>query len=225
VELESRRFDDATALWDRMHCTPDLVPNNGSFEIVLNLCALTNQAERAFYVLDELRALGLSPDAKVFSALFRACAEAPHHVSGYEDTVEEAMCLMEGTEIYPTSEVYDSIIYAFSASGDYVSAEFYFWEMRRKGLPASTTTYANLLRAYSRNSALGLSSWGYQGRFLKRPERLNEKQKLVRKIPPGKLSKMSKSFRCNMCHIGDVCNVPFIIYLLSRAISRCTDLL
>ena len=188
----ARRFDDATALWDRMHCTPDLQLNNGSFEVMLALCAKTNQSERSFYVLDELRALGLTPDAAVFSALFRTCAEAPHHISGYEDTVVEAMCLMEGTEIYPTTDVYNNVIYAFSAPGDYVSAEFYFWEMKRKGLPVTTTTYVNLLGAYARNSALGLSSWGYSGRFLRRPEKLSEKQKMVRKIPPGKLSKMSK---------------------------------
>jgi pentatricopeptide repeat protein len=55
-----------------------------SFSIALKLCAATGQAERAFFYMDEMRSLGLEPDDRVFLALFRACAEAPHWVNGYQ---------------------------------------------------------------------------------------------------------------------------------------------
>lgn len=34
----------------------------------------------------------------------------------------------------PTKKIYDAIIYAFSRCGDTVAAEYYFWEMKRKGM-------------------------------------------------------------------------------------------
>jgi pentatricopeptide repeat protein len=40
---------------------------------------------------------------------------------------------MEGAELKPTTEIYSAIIYAFGRGGDTVAAEFYFWEMKRKG--------------------------------------------------------------------------------------------
>ena len=43
------------------------------------------------------------------------------------------MARMEGAELRPTTQIYSAIIYAFSRGGDTVAAEFYFWEMKRKG--------------------------------------------------------------------------------------------
>lgn len=43
------------------------------------------------------------------------------------------MARMEGAELKPTTEIYSAIIYAFGRGGDTVAAEFYFWEMKRKG--------------------------------------------------------------------------------------------
>jgi pentatricopeptide repeat protein len=68
---------------------------------------------------------------------FLKIAQAPHWVDGYHDIVFDAMDRMEGAEIRPTKEIYETIIYAFSRCGDTVAAEFYFWEMKRKGMTAS----------------------------------------------------------------------------------------
>ena len=192
VYIDSKRFEDAYALWERMHVTPDLQLNNESFISILKYCSMTNQSERAFYVYDEMKALDLNPNAAVFAGLFKACGEAPQYVNGYEDTVEEAMCLMEGCEIFPTSEVYENILHAYSVPGDIISAEFYFWEMKRKGLEMTPTAYTNLLLAHSHNSSVGLKKWGYNQRFVKKQEQLTEDQKVVRKIPPAKMAKLSK---------------------------------
>ena len=44
------------------------------------------------------------------------------------------MAMMEGAELTPDARIYNAIIYAFSRGGDTVAAEFYFWEMKRKGM-------------------------------------------------------------------------------------------
>lgn len=44
------------------------------------------------------------------------------------------MAKMEGAELTPDARIYNAIIYAFSRGGDTVAAEFYFWEMKRKGM-------------------------------------------------------------------------------------------
>ena len=54
-------------------------------------------------------------------------------MDGYHDIIFDAMDRMEGAELRPTANIYNAIIYAFSRSGDAAAAEFYFWEMKRKG--------------------------------------------------------------------------------------------
>ena len=54
-------------------------------------------------------------------------------MDGYHDIIFDAMAKMEGAELKPNVPIYNAIIYAFSRGGDTVAAEFYFWEMKRKG--------------------------------------------------------------------------------------------
>ena len=86
------------------------------------------------------------------------------------DTIFDAMSRMEGAEIYPNTEVYNSIIYAFSRSCDAVAAEFYFLEMKSKNLKTTKESYNSLLNAYARNQAVGIKPYGYLGRYV-RPEK------------------------------------------------------
>jgi pentatricopeptide repeat protein len=51
-----------------------------------------------------------------------------------QDILFDAMAAMEGAELPPTTEIYNTIIYAFGRAGDAAAAEYYFWEMREKGL-------------------------------------------------------------------------------------------
>ena len=81
--IEEKKPQRANEIWAQMHELPiDL--DKESFSIVLKLCTVTGQPERAFFYMDELRSLGVTPDDKVFLGLFRACAEAPHWVNGYQ---------------------------------------------------------------------------------------------------------------------------------------------
>lgn len=57
---------------------------------------------------------------------------------------------MEGAEIVPNTEIYNNIIYAFGNVGDSQAAEFYFWEMRRKGIPVDVTTYNYMFDALAK---------------------------------------------------------------------------
>lgn len=121
-----------------------------AFAVMLKHCSKTGEAERAMFYLDEMVCFDLKPNLDIFMSLFRACAEAPHWVNGYEDFIFDAMCKMEGAEIAPTVEIYNSIIYAFSRACDARAAEFYFLEMKGKGLEPDCTSYNSLLNAYSR---------------------------------------------------------------------------
>lgn len=77
------------------------------------------------------------------------------------------MCRMEGDELYPTTDIYNSIIYAFSRACDAAAAEFYFIEMKRKGLPYTEQSYNSLLNAYARNQSVGVRPYGYLGRYVR----------------------------------------------------------
>eukprot|EP01041_Mallomonas_annulata_P004851 gene4851-9669_t len=146
--VNTKRYDDANNLWLRMHDEGvDLLRN--SFHVMLKLCYRTSQPERAFFYMDEMKVCGVEPTSETFAALFRACAEAPQWVNGYQNIVFDAMDRMEGAELIPTTGVYNSIINAFSRSGDAIAAEFYFREMRRKKITQDIVTYNSLLNAYA----------------------------------------------------------------------------
>jgi len=113
------------------------------------------------------------------SIIRRACAQAPHWVHGYHDIIFDAMIEMEGAELIPNTVIYNSIIHAFAKAGDSVAAEFYFIEMKKKGIRPDITTYNSLLNAYSRKQAVNVEPYGYIGRYAKPPEK-----------PPGELEQM-----------------------------------
>ena len=160
-------FDKAMKLWLDMHMEPGLELDKDSFTLMLKHCALTSRAERAFFYVDEMRSLDLTPTIDTYRALIRACAEAPHWVPGYEDIIFDALYQIEGAELEPTVEIYDAIIYAFGRAGDATAAEYYFWEMQWKGLLPTTVTYNNLLNAYAKAQAVGAARYGRKGRYVR----------------------------------------------------------
>jgi pentatricopeptide repeat protein len=147
--VKANKNDEAFNFWMRMH-GDGAAFNINSFSIILQQCFQTQQVERAFFYYDEVKALGIPLDAHFFAQLFKCCGDAPMWVHGYEDIIFDAMDRMEGAELMPTTEVYDNIIYAFGKCGDSDAAEYYFWEMRRKGIDQTTNTYNNLFRALAR---------------------------------------------------------------------------
>lgn len=147
--IESRKYEAAEEFWLRMH-DDGLTLTKEAFTLMLQLCAYTNRSERAFFHFDEMKALNIEPDTHVFVALFRAAAEAPCWVNGFQNSLFDAMYAMEGSDLSPTTDIYNSIISGFARAGDAVSAEFYFWEMRRKNLKPDSITYNALLTAYAR---------------------------------------------------------------------------
>lgn len=163
--LNEKKQERVTELWNRMH-TDGIALDKESFTIMMKHCAATGRVERAFFYLDEMRARGIEPDSTLFLSLFRACAEAPHWVNGYHDILYDAMAAMEGAELIPSTEIYNCIIYAFGRAGDAKAAEFYFWEMRKKGIHQDLMTYNSLLGALSRAQAVGGKSYGIQVGYL-----------------------------------------------------------
>ena len=63
--------------------------------------------------------------------------------------------------------MYNAIIYAFSRAGDPVAAEFYFKEMREKGLRPGVYTFNTLLNAFRRSQSVGAATYGSKGRYVR----------------------------------------------------------
>ena len=147
--VDNDRNDEAFEFWMRMK-EEGVEPTISSYETMLQQCIQTYQVERAFNYLDELKGCKLKPTTTIFEKLFMCCGSAPHWVNGYQDIIFDAMSLMEGAELVPTSGVYNSIIYAFGRSGDAAAAEFYFWEMRVKGIKQTAATYEYLFQALAK---------------------------------------------------------------------------
>jgi pentatricopeptide repeat protein len=186
-------FKDAYQVWERMHEEPGVELDTFSFAIMIKYCLLTQQPEKAFFYMDELRSIGLKPDLMTFQNLFAACATAPFWVNGYQDIIFEAMCLMEGAELLPNVEIYNSIIFAFSRAGDAVSAEYYFWELIRKGLKPDIATFEYLMGAYAESQSVGASRYGKQGRYVKSEARpLSEDQKVYQDLGAETVASASK---------------------------------
>ena len=197
--IGKHRNDEAHELWMRMH-EEDIEISREAFTVMLRYCANTGQAERAFFFMDEMRSRKLEPDAQTFLQLFRACAEAPHWVDGYHDIIFDAMSAMEGAEIKPTAEIYNTIIYAFARAGDPVAAEYYYWEMKGKGFTQDLVTHNNLLFAYAKSQSVGLRHYGSRGRYVKPPERQpTEDEQAYMDAGATKVAEMSKySMRVRM---------------------------
>ena len=211
--IDSRRCNEANEIWLRMH-DEGVQFTVEDFSLMMKWCTLTRSAERALFYIDEMRSMDLQPDTYVFAGLFRACAEAPHWVKGYEDFITDAMCVMEGCEIAPTSEIYNNIIHAFAKAGNPVAAEFYFWEMRRKGLEQTTLTYNNLLCAFAWSQSVGAERYGRRGTFVRGPlyRKPTKDQEDLMIVPPAKVGGLSKcsnliQLLCSRC--GSCSAVPW----------------
>ena len=167
--------EEALNWWLRMHREPGIKLNEDSFIHMIKHATLSRNAEKAFWYLDEMRSslVDVTPTLRTYNKLLRACAEAPQWVRGYEDTIFDAMALMEGAEIEPNILSYQNIMYALGRGGDSRGAEYYFWEMRSKGLKPSLTCYNVLFEAYGRAQAVGASEHGYPGRYAPKADRLH----------------------------------------------------
>ena len=160
---------------------------------MLKRCSITKEAERAFFYMDEMKSLKVSPDVETFVHLFRACAEAPHWVDGYQDTIFDAMSRMEGAEIIPNTKIYNTIIYAFGRAGDSVAAEYYFWEMKRKGIVQDRVTYNSLLNAFGTEQLVYTKKYnmGIKGRFAKpADEELSEDEKDIATVGATRVAEL-----------------------------------
>ncbi len=180
--IENGFYDDANEFWLRMHEEVNLSLNVNSFLPMFKLCSKKGEAERALLYFHELENQGLTADTRVFASLFRAVSTAPMWVNGYEKILFEVMLLMEGRELVPTTEIYNAIIYGFGRAGDSSAAEFYFWEMKNKGIKPDEYTYSSLLYALSQAQQVGARCYGIKGRFIRPPERklTKEEQNMVK---------------------------------------------
>jgi pentatricopeptide repeat protein len=147
--MRQGRHDEVFDLWVNMKWK-GVIANKESYDIMIEQCEHQGRPERAFFLLDEMKTVSVEPDHVTFSRLFRACATAPHWVNGYQDIIFDAMCAIEGRELMPNVEVYNSVIFAFARAGDAIAAEFYLREMYQKELVPDVTSYNYVFTAYAK---------------------------------------------------------------------------
>lgn len=149
--VAQKQNDEAMQHWLDMKCE-GVTLNVEAYNTMLQHSIQTYNPERAFWYLEEMKGSlrKLTPSLETFAKLFRSCAEAPMWVNGFHDIIFEAMAIVEGAEVVANTQMYDSIIFAFGKAGDAAAAEYYFWEMREKGIEQTASTYNNLFAALAR---------------------------------------------------------------------------
>jgi pentatricopeptide repeat protein len=181
VLADGKHSSEFDSFWLRMH-SDGIDMNVESFNICLKGLAFRGEVERSFFVFREMLLSRIQPNTESFCMLLHACSKAPYWVKGYEDIVYEAMDLIEAAEFEPNLKIYNAIINVFAQCGDPMAAEYYFWEMQRKGIPPDGTTYNVLLEAYARAQSVGVK-YGHKGRYTPPPPRpLTENEKAMREI-------------------------------------------
>jgi len=192
VMVDKKMYTRADEFWVDMHALPDTKLDLASFKIYTKALKYHGRVERALFCYNELKAIGIEPDQDYFATLFRTCAEAPFWASGYQDTLIDVMRNMESNEILPNTEIYNAVIYGFGRACDAKAAEFYFWEMKRKGIKPDATTYNSFLNALAREQLVGRRVAGTLGRWSRPPEKLNREQLAALKLGPNKMADLSK---------------------------------
>jgi pentatricopeptide repeat protein len=167
--MKAKRHDEVFNVWVDMKWK-GIVPNRESYDIMIEQCEYRSQPERAFFLVDEMKELSIAPAHSTYVHLFRACAAAPHWVHGYHDIIFDAMCYMEGQELLPTKEVYNSVIFAFARAGDAAAALFYLREMQKKKLVPDETSYNYTLMAFANAQMVGAKAYGMLGRWARQPD-------------------------------------------------------
>ncbi len=168
--VDNWQIDSADEFWLRMK-EDGVELTLEAFRAMFGLCVKAKRPERALFMLDELAFHDLQPDKAIFTSVLRAIAAAPHWASGYEDIIFDVMSRFEGAELTPDAHVYGAIIFAFRCAGDADAAHFYYQECLSKGIVPTRGLYNSLLSAYARHQGVGVSPYGYSGRY-SRPRRI-----------------------------------------------------
>lgn len=128
------------------------------YSLMIHVCAMTGEAERALNLFDEMRELGLTPTEVTFTALVGAFRFRP-------DLHAEALHVlrdMKGAGYAPDSRTLLTLLAVVSAQGDHTTAELLFDELRRIALDPATQAplqlsqvhwrdvYQHLIGAYAR---------------------------------------------------------------------------
>eukprot|EP01033_Poteriospumella_lacustris_P015530 gene15531-11111_t len=189
VLVDNRHKEESDSFWIRMH-SDGVDLDVESFNIYLKGLAFRGEVERTFFVFREMVSLQLQPNTRSFSMLLHACGRAPWHVKGYEDIVFDALDLMEAAEYKPNKSIYTALINTFAQPGDAMAAEYYFWEMHRKGIQPDANTFNALLEAYARAQSVGLK-YGFKGRYTPpKPQPMSEDERAMIEIGAARYGKL-----------------------------------
>eukprot|EP01034_Spumella_vulgaris_P021262 gene21262-27285_t len=138
-------------LWKRMQA--DGVEHSlATLTVMLDHCANTNNIERAFTLT--LGANHLVLDKWYFQNLIRICGEAQRWTVCQHgpELFLHVLALMSKQQFPAVSWTYKQVIETLCVTGNATAAEFYFWELVRKGHKPNEDVLEMLLEAYSNSS-------------------------------------------------------------------------
>jgi pentatricopeptide repeat protein len=211
--VNTKNFPKAYAFWERMHMENVEIDHDG-FHHMFNYCLMNGQSERAFFYYDEMtQSYNLDPTLRTFKLFFEAVGTAPAFVPGYQDTLLDALAIMDGKEMIPDAGVYEAVIGGFAKARDPVAAEYYFWEMQRKGIAPTSHVYANLLLSFAQAQSVGANRYGTMGRYSKPPAKkpTPDQQDLI-DLGPMKVAKIRKLCLCTVGVCMCVLNVARMLF-------------
>lgn len=196
--IRQRDFETAYRFWERMH-VEGVDIDLRAFRHMFRYCLMKGMAEKAMFFWDEMNdAYKLHPTQETCASFLEAVGMAPHFVPGFEDYLFDAMARVEGKELVPDAPMYEAIILGFARARDPVAAEYYFWEMKRKGIEPTRSAYAALLQSYYMAQCVGAGRYGALGRYSKPPEKIpSEEEQDMIDLGPVRVGKICKLF--NFC--------------------------
>jgi pentatricopeptide repeat protein len=144
------RVDD---LWNRMR-TLNVQPSVSMLTIMLDHYTKTHSLDRALQLATQA-VQQVSLDQLFFTSLFRLCSASKQwQIKHPADLVPRVLSLMALQQFPSVSWALRQAMQVLCEAGDAAGAEFYYWELMRKGHPPGADVMEMLLEAYSISSQL-----------------------------------------------------------------------
>lgn len=191
--LKFKEYELMDSFWLRMLSETNLKLSYDSYNTYMKRHAAEGGIERALFLYEEAnikltnalpnnenRVANLINDEEMFITLLDAASKSPTFLEPFSNIVDEILDRAMGAGIVPTLDFYNAIILAYANQNDPVAAEYYYWEMKRKGIEPNDRTISILLSAYGNvQSVPGLVLPGskphlYDGSGLFKPIEVND---------------------------------------------------
>ena len=128
-----------------------LIPNPtlSTFNMLMSVCASSQDSERAFHVLQLLKNAQLEPDCKLYTTLILTCAK-----SGKVDLMFEVFHKMVNSGVEPNVHTYGALIDGCARAGQVAKAFGAYGIMRSKNVKPDRVVFNALIAACAQSGAV-----------------------------------------------------------------------